>query len=88
MPQVKMGKYGIPALVRFHIHLSQAAPWPFPSQSPFHTGSVSRDSMPLWQVRPAVALPAGVSGTDSSSGSYPYWQRFPRFDAIAVNGLA
>ena len=28
-----MGKYGTPALVRFHIHLLQAVPWPFPSQS-------------------------------------------------------
>ena len=74
-----MGKYGTPALVRSHIHLLQAVPWPFPSQTSFHTGSISRDSVPLWQVRLAAALPAGVSGTDSSSGPIPHWQRFPRF---------
>ena len=114
-----MGKYGTPALVRFHIHLLQAVPWPFPSQTsfhtgsisrdsvplwqvrlaaafligflvriprpvPFHTGSVSRDSVPLWQVRLAAALPAGVSGTDSSSGPFPHWQHIPRFSAVAA----
>ena len=77
-----MGKYGTPALVRSHIHLLQAVPWPFPSQTSFHTGSISRDSVPLWQVRLAAALPAGVSGTDSSSGPIPHWQRFPRFGAV------
>ena len=48
----------------------------------FHTGSISRDSVPLRQVRLAAALPAGVSGTDSSSGPIPHWQRFPRFGAV------
>ena len=79
-----MGKYGTPALVRSHIHLLQAVPWPFPSQTSFHTGSISRDSVPLWQVRLAAALPAGVSGTDSSSGPIPHWQRFPRFSAVVA----
>ena len=81
----KMGKYGTPALVRFHIHLLQAVPWPFPSQTSFHTGSVSRDSVPLRQVRLPVALSTGVSGRDSSSGSIPHWQRFPRFGAVAAS---
>ena len=62
----------------------QAVPWPFPNQSPFHTGSISRDSLPLRQVHLAVTLPAGISGTDSSSGSFPHWQRFPRFAAVAA----
>ena len=79
-----MGKYGTPALVRSHIHLLQAVPWPFPSQTSFHTGSISRDSVPLWQVRLAAALPAGVSGTDSSSGPFPHWQHIPRFSAVAA----
>ena len=55
-----------------------------PHPVPFHTGSVSRDSLPLRQVHLAVTLPAGISGTDSSSGSFPHWQRFPRFAAVAA----
>ena len=66
------------------IHLLQAVPWPFPSQTSFHTGSVPRDSVPLRQVRLPVALSTGVSGRDSSSGSIPHWQRFPRFGAVAA----
>lgn len=57
-----------------------------PSQSPFHTGSVFRDSLPLRQVHLAVTLPAGISGTDSSSGSFPHWQHIPQFAAVAVSG--
>ena len=45
---------------------------------------LSRDSVPLWQVRLAAALPAGVSGTDSSSGPFPHWQHIPRFSAVAA----
>ena len=53
-----------------------------PHPLPFHTGSVSRDSVPLRQVRLAAALPAGISGTDSSSGPFPHWQHIPRFSAV------
>ena len=56
-----------------------------PSQSPFHTGSVSRDSLPLRQVRLPITLSTGISGWNSSSDSFPHWQRFPRFGAVAVS---
>ena len=60
--------------------------FPVPSQSPFHTGSVSRDLLPLRQVHLAVTLPAGLAGTDSSSAPFPHWQHIPRFAAVAVSG--
>ena len=72
------------ALLRVVEKVFQAVPWPFPNQSPFHTGSISCDSLPLRQVHLAATLPAGISGTDSSSDSFPHWQYIPRFAAVAA----
>ena len=77
------------ALLRFRILLfckPFRGRFPVPSQSPFHTGSVSRDSLPLRQVHLAVTLPAGLAGTDSSSAPFPHWQHIPQFAAVAVSG--